>query len=299
MRIGSWEGEFSKNWTRIGTRNLEEEAPLALRAETGVWPFLVSQRDSGDEPVAKRRAAAATGRTANVGIRPGWGGGRDVTSPRAISLCQVRPDASRDLRWDSIGGRGSSAPARGAGQPTCLDRRLLPLSRVCRQLSSFSPPGWRLPAASQKWPNSTLWRFMESTLFENDLLTDLEPGIPGGETPPSTAGGTPAATEVRFMESCHELRLGDEVQELGRQDGSEHRGLQSRRDCGPKPGVARNELPRGWSGFSTNPNGVAPARRNPVGVVNSRNLPPGVGPRCGPTPGSGTESRWDSWEELR
>jgi hypothetical protein len=40
---------------------------------------------------------------------------------------------------------------------------------------------------------------MESPLFEIDLLTTLEPGIPGGETPPSTAGGTPAATEARFM----------------------------------------------------------------------------------------------------
>jgi hypothetical protein len=36
---------------------------------------------------------------------------------------------------------------------------------------------------------------MESGLFEIDLLTDHEPArIPGGETPPSTAGGTPAAT---------------------------------------------------------------------------------------------------------
>ncbi len=42
---------------------------------------------------------------------------------------------------------------------------------------------------------------MGSPLFEIDLLTGHEPGIPGGETPPSTAGGTPAATEVRFMES--------------------------------------------------------------------------------------------------
>jgi hypothetical protein len=33
-------------------------------------------------------------------------------------------------------------------------------------------------------------------------LTDHEPGrTPGGETPPSTAGGTPAATEAWFMES--------------------------------------------------------------------------------------------------
>ena len=71
-------------------------------------------------------------------------------------------------------------------------------------------------------------------------------------------------------------------------------GFQSRRDCGPKPGVARNELPRGRSGISTNPNGVAPARRNPVGVVYPRKLAPGVGPRRGPTPGFGTESLWDS-----
>ena len=34
------------------------------------------------------------------------------------------------------------------------------------------------------------------------MLTNHEPGkIPGGETPPSTAGGTPAATDARFMES--------------------------------------------------------------------------------------------------
>ena len=43
---------------------------------------------------------------------------------------------------------------------------------------------------------------MESPLFKNDLLTAHEPGrIPGGETPPSTAGETPAATDARFMGS--------------------------------------------------------------------------------------------------
>jgi hypothetical protein len=42
-------------------------------------------------------------------------------------------------------------------------------------------------------------------LFEADLLTDLEPGIPGGGTPPSTAGGTPAATEARFMGSLERV----------------------------------------------------------------------------------------------
>ena len=43
-------------------------------------------------------------------------------------------------------------------------------------------------------------RFRESGLFEIDLLTDHEPEIPGGETPPYTAGGTPAATDARFRE---------------------------------------------------------------------------------------------------
>jgi hypothetical protein len=41
---------------------------------------------------------------------------------------------------------------------------------------------------------------MEGKVFEIlDLYWDHEPGIPGGETPPSTAGGTPAATDGRFM----------------------------------------------------------------------------------------------------
>jgi hypothetical protein len=71
-------------------------------------------------------------------------------------------------------------------------------------------------------------------------------------------------------------------------------GFQSRRDCGPKPGVARNELPRDRSRLSINPNGVAPSRRNPVGVDDFAGTLPGVGPRRGPTPGFGTESRWDS-----
>ena len=41
--------------------------------------------------------------------------------------------------------------------------------------------------------------FVESGVGAGAMLTDHEPGIPGGETPPSTAGGTPAATDARFM----------------------------------------------------------------------------------------------------
>ena len=70
-----------------------------------------------------------------------------------------------EIRAGQHWGSRLQRPCQGAGQPTCLDRRLLPLSRVCRRLISFSPPGWRLPAASQKWPNSTLWRFMERAAY--------------------------------------------------------------------------------------------------------------------------------------
>jgi hypothetical protein len=45
-------------------------------------------------------------------------------------------------------------------------------------------------------------KFMGSGLIATDLLTDHEPGIPGGGTPPSTAGETPAATEAGFMGSA-------------------------------------------------------------------------------------------------
>jgi hypothetical protein len=41
--------------------------------------------------------------------------------------------------------------------------------------------------------------FMGSALFEIDLLTAREPGIPGGGTPPSTAGETPAATDLPLV----------------------------------------------------------------------------------------------------
>jgi hypothetical protein len=62
------------------------------------------------------------------------------------------------------------------------------------------PGGETPPSTAGGTPAATEAGFMESALFETDLFTDLEPGIPGGETPPSTAGGTPAATEAGFME---------------------------------------------------------------------------------------------------
>jgi hypothetical protein len=43
---------------------------------------------------------------------------------------------------------------------------------------------------------------MKSGVGAGAVHTDLEPGIPGGGTPPSTAGETPAATEAGFMGSA-------------------------------------------------------------------------------------------------
>ena len=46
---------------------------------------------------------------------------------------------------------------------------------------------------------------MESGHDSRIAYWDHEPGNPGGETPPSTAGGTPAATDARFPESNPEI----------------------------------------------------------------------------------------------
>jgi|GEM_PF-6731954 len=43
---------------------------------------------------------------------------------------------------------------------------------------------------------------MGGILFEIDLLTAHEPGIPWGETPPFTAGGTLTATKRIASSSC-------------------------------------------------------------------------------------------------
>ncbi len=64
---------------------------------------------------------------------------------------------------------------------------------ICDSLSLRERVGVREPVSTLAI--AAMERFIESQLFEIDLLTDLEPGNPGGETPPSTAGGTPAATE--------------------------------------------------------------------------------------------------------
>ena len=78
-----------------------------------------------------------------------------------------------------------------------------------------NPGGETPPSTAGGTPAATEGRFMGSSLFEIDLLTDLEPGNPGGETPPSTAGGTPAATEAGFMGRCSISPGRDHHQKLG------------------------------------------------------------------------------------
>ena len=83
----------------------------------------------------------------------------------------------------------------------------------------------RPPSTAGGTPAATDARFMGSRVGVGAMLTDLEPGIPGGETPPSTAGGTPAATDARFMESINELWLAHWVHE----PGFHHRGTEALR----------------------------------------------------------------------
>ncbi len=47
----------------------------------------------------------------------------------------------------------------------------------------------RFGCRAQSWAGNS--RFLGSPVFETDLFTDLEPGIPGG--------GTPASTDARHM----------------------------------------------------------------------------------------------------
>jgi Cu+-exporting ATPase len=67
-----------------------------------------------------------------------------------------------------------------------------------------------------------------SHLFGTDLLTDHEPSIPGGETPPSTAGETPAATDTRFR---------GRTKLLPRLPGASVAGAASMKPGGPVGGV--------------------------------------------------------------
>jgi hypothetical protein len=55
-------------------------------------------------------------------------------------------------------------------------------------------------------------RFMESPLFETDLLTAHEPWIPGGETP--------AATEARFLEPHRRIPARNFASDSARLDSS-------------------------------------------------------------------------------
>ncbi len=109
--------------------------------------------------------------------------------------CSERPSPR-----PSPGGRGSVFPAGFEG----LGRVLAGTGRdgsdgwssgmspcgICDTLSPRERVGVREPGSTLAIAATE--RFMESALFEIDLLTGLEPGFPGG--------GTPAATEARFMD---------------------------------------------------------------------------------------------------
>jgi hypothetical protein len=75
---------------------------------------------------------------------------------------------------------------------------------------------------------------MGSGVGAGAMLTDHEPGrIPGGGTPPSTAGETPAATEAWFMESSLEWR----VRNLGVSGTGPYTQLHYLREYGDAPSL--------------------------------------------------------------
>jgi hypothetical protein len=71
-----------------------------------------------------------------------------------------------------------------------------------------TPGGGTPPSTAGETPAATEGRFMGSHLILIDRLTNLESGTPGGETSPSTAGGTPAATAAGMAASEGQLELG-------------------------------------------------------------------------------------------
>jgi hypothetical protein len=102
-------------------------------------------------------------------------------------------------------------------------------------------------------------RFTGSHVSDGARHTDFEPGIPGGETPPSTAGGTPAATDDRFMESPlfkNDLLTGHEPwrEEWSGRPSSRPSPGGRRRTCAASPGGISRALAgtsrdgsHGWS----------------------------------------------------
>jgi uncharacterized protein YgbK (DUF1537 family) len=68
------------------------------------------------------------------------------------------------------------------------------------------PGGGTPPSTAGETPAATEARFVGRHLFNDALHTDHEPEVPGGGTPPSTAGGTPAATANRPV-SAHSVTI--------------------------------------------------------------------------------------------
>ncbi len=136
-------------------------------------------------------------RQARFGGRPGGPKERKPMASAMGKALKVIPSpggAAEPTYWGWVMGRRMKVgpdpafliapPGLGVSLGPCPhgSRRGLGISRPVR--------GWRIV------------RFMDSPLLEIDLLADHEPGwTPGGETPPSTAGETPAATDDRFRES--------------------------------------------------------------------------------------------------
>ncbi len=210
--------------------------------------------------------------------------------------CSERPSPR-----PSPGGRGRIVPAGFEG----LGRVLAGTGRdgsdgwssgmspcgICDTLSLRERVGVREPVSTLAMAATE--RFMESPLFKNDLLTGHEPGIPGGETPPSTAGETPAATDDRFMESgagAGAMLTGHEPGEAG---GITMRSRSTMTRGGSEEGTFSKNLDTSWEHEPGTPGGTATGWATAVAEVWIRS-------NAGPVRrGSAESGRWDGGVDAR
>jgi subtilisin family serine protease len=130
-------------------------------------------------------------------------GDRDLTF-RVVFSNSVEQAGVTFIPVDSV----VTVPARGTlltgvrllVDPEAFDPRPDPTTAAVIGSGSPLPRHFLHEASGQLW-------FLGSAVFETNLRTVHELGGPGGGTPPSTAGGTPAATGARFVEGDESLHV--------------------------------------------------------------------------------------------
>jgi secreted protein with Ig-like and vWFA domain len=124
-----------------------------------------------------------------------------AATPVAPSSAAPPPGIRAEMMQPELLRRYGLAPAQGGASRPVTTARSTSLSSRLTEAEVVSGPSRVGGAVNAPAPAEPRGEVLESRPLGNDLLTDRSAGsIPGGETPPSTAGGTPAATEGRFTE---------------------------------------------------------------------------------------------------